>query len=50
MSRPGLLAVLSAAVGTAIGGVIGGSKSVALGGCVVMLALCVYHVLTRGEP
>lgn len=50
MSRPGLLAALAVAAGVALGGVLGGDKSVALGGCVVMLALCVYHDLTRRQP
>lgn len=50
MIRPGLLTALAVAAGIALGGVVGGDKSVALGGCVAILALCAYHVRTRGQP
>lgn len=47
MNRPGLLTVFA---GLVIGGVVGSNPTVSLIGCVGILSVAVYHVLTRGQP
>lgn len=50
MNRPGLLAVFAVFAGLVIGGVVGSNPTVSLTGCVGILSVAVYHVLTRGQP
>lgn len=50
MNRPGLLTAFAVFAGLVIGGVVGGAPAVSLTGCVGILSVAVYHVLTRGQP